>query len=91
MQAKAETVAEDLKELPADRRAIIAEVRKVIRKHLPKGYRQTMNWGMICYEIPLKTYPGTYNKKPLMYAATASQKQSTMRCISCAPTRTRNS
>ncbi len=82
MQAKAETVAEDLKELPADRRAIIAEVRKVIRKHLPKGYRETMNWGMICYEIPLKTYPATYNKKPLMYAAPASQKQSTMRCIS---------
>ncbi len=33
-----------------------------------------MNWGMISYEIPLKTYPDTYNGKPLMYAALASQK-----------------
>jgi hypothetical protein len=29
---------------------------------------------MICYEVPLKTYPDTYNGKPLMYAALASQK-----------------
>jgi hypothetical protein len=29
---------------------------------------------MITYEVPLKTYPDTYNKQPLMYAALASQK-----------------
>jgi hypothetical protein len=34
-----------------------------------------MNWGMIAYQIPLATYPDTYNKQPLMYAALASQKQ----------------
>lgn len=33
-----------------------------------------MNWGMITYQVPLKTYPNTYNGKPLMYAALASQK-----------------
>jgi hypothetical protein len=33
-----------------------------------------MNWGMIAYEVPLERYPDTYNKKPLMYAALASQK-----------------
>ena len=33
-----------------------------------------MNWGMITYEIPLSMYPDTYNGKPLMYAALASQK-----------------
>jgi hypothetical protein len=33
-----------------------------------------MNWGMITYQVPLKRYPDTYNKQPLMYAALASQK-----------------
>ena len=29
---------------------------------------------MITYQVPLSIYPDTYNKKPLMYAALASQK-----------------
>jgi hypothetical protein len=33
-----------------------------------------MNWGMISYQVPLETYPDTYNGQPLMYAALASQK-----------------
>ena len=34
-----------------------------------------MTWGMPTYEVPLATYPDTYNGKPLMYAAFASQKR----------------
>jgi len=33
-----------------------------------------MNYGMISYEIPLETFPKTYNKKPLQYASLAPQK-----------------
>ena len=33
-----------------------------------------MNWGMITYQVPLFTYPDTYNGEPLMYARLASQK-----------------
>jgi hypothetical protein len=33
-----------------------------------------MNWGMLAYEIPLKRYPDTYNKQPIMYLALAAQK-----------------
>jgi len=29
---------------------------------------------MITYQVPLEVYPDTYNKKPLMYAALANQK-----------------
>jgi hypothetical protein len=29
---------------------------------------------MITYQVPLETYPDTYNKQPLMYTALASQK-----------------
>jgi uncharacterized protein YdhG (YjbR/CyaY superfamily) len=74
MQSKATTVAQYLAELPEDRRAAIEEVRAVILANLPEGYQESMNWGMISYEIPLERYPKTYNKKPLGYAALASQK-----------------
>jgi hypothetical protein len=73
-KSKATTVAEYLSELSEDRRKAIQSVRKVIRKSLPKGIRETMSWGMIAYEIPLKIHPKTYNGKPLLYAALGSQK-----------------
>ena len=68
------TVAQYLAQLPAERRAALARVRSVIRKSLPRGYRETMNWGMITYEVPLSRYPHTYNGRPLCYAALAAQK-----------------
>jgi len=74
MQSKANTVQEYLNQLPEDRKNQIEQVRKVVLDHLPKGYEEVMNWGMICYEVPLSICPDTYNKKPLMYAALASQK-----------------
>ena len=74
MRSLAATVTEYLSALPADRREAIQAVRKVILKNLPKGYEEAVNWGMITYQVPLKIYPDTYNKQPLMYAALASQK-----------------
>ena len=53
---------------------MIAAVRAVVKQHLPKGSVETMNWGMLAYEIPLSRYPDTYNKQPLMYLALAAQK-----------------
>ncbi|HEV7589516.1 MAG TPA: DUF1801 domain-containing protein [Longimicrobium sp.] len=70
----AATVEEYLAELPENRRAAIAEVREVVLRNLPAGYVETMNWGMISYEVPLERYPTTYNGQPLSYAALASQK-----------------
>jgi hypothetical protein len=74
MHSDAATVEEYLAALPEDRRAAIASVRQVILDHLPAGYEEAMNWGMITYQVPLETYPDTYNGKPLMVAALASQK-----------------
>jgi hypothetical protein len=74
VSSPARTVAQYLASLPPDRRKVISAVRRTIRAHLPPGYRETMNWGMISYEIPLKRYPKTYNGQPLMYAALAAQK-----------------
>jgi hypothetical protein len=68
------TVQEYLAELPEDRRQIISNVRDTINEHLPEGFEEAMNWGMITWQVPLDTYPNTYNGKPLMYAALAAQK-----------------
>jgi hypothetical protein len=74
VHSDAATVKDYLASLPEDRRKALSAVRTVIRKNLPTGVVETMNWGMISYEIPLSRYPVTYNGQPLMYAALASQK-----------------
>ena len=74
VSSKALTVDDYLAELPPERRAVVASVRDLVRRNLPRGYQETMNWGMISYEIPLEHYPDTYNKKPLGYVALAAQK-----------------
>lgn len=83
-KSKAATVEEYLEELPAERRAVVSGVREVILRHLPEGYREAMNWGMICYEIPLERYPETYNGQPLGYAALAAQKNAYSLHLMCA-------
>ncbi len=74
MQSDATTVKQYLAELSKERKAQIETVREVILENLPEGYEEAMNFGMISYQVPLETYPDTYNKKPLLYAALANQK-----------------
>ena len=74
-RSSAATVEEYLRELPEERAEALRAVRRVILDHLPPGYVETMNWGMICYEVPLARCPDTYNKQPLMFAGLASQKR----------------
>jgi uncharacterized protein YdhG (YjbR/CyaY superfamily) len=75
MRSDAQTVTEYIARLPEERRAAIREVRGTILANLPEGYEEAMEWGMITYQVPLARYPDTYNGKPLMYAALASQKR----------------
>jgi uncharacterized protein YdhG (YjbR/CyaY superfamily) len=74
VKSSASTVEEYIASLPEDRRKAISEVRKVIRKNLPKGYVECMSYGLIGYVVPLKRYPETYNGQPLMIAGLGSQK-----------------
>ena len=75
MQSDAVTVADYLAGLPEERREAVGAVRDTINAHLPEGYVEQMDWGMISWVVPLETCPKTYNGKPLVYAALASQKQ----------------
>ncbi len=77
MQSSAKTVEEYIKSLPADRKETINSIRSVIKKNLPAGYEEGMQYGMIGYFVPLSEYPAGYlNKKdtPLPYISLASQK-----------------
>lgn len=77
VQSKAKTVKEYLAELPPERRAAIAAVRETILKHLPKGYEECMQYGMISYVVPLKIFPDGYlldKKTPIPYASLGAQK-----------------
>ena len=73
--SKASTVPEYLAELPEDRRPSIEAVRAVILEHLPPGYEEAMQYGMISYVVPFSRYPDTYNKQPLAIASLANQKR----------------
>src|SRR5918996_1036528 len=72
-RSQAKSVETYLEELPDDKRAALKAVRDLVRKHLPAGYEERMNWGMISYEIPLSRYAGN-DKQPLSYVALAAQK-----------------
>lgn len=83
-RTKATTVKDYLAALPDDRRKVLAKVRSVIRKHLPKGYEEKLTYGIISYQVPLKTLPDTYNGQPLCYAALAAQKHHNALYLMCA-------
>ena len=53
----------------------VEAVLDVVRRNVPGGYREGMNWGMIVWEVPLERYPDTYNGEPLGYLALAAQKR----------------
>lgn len=74
VKSEAASVTDYLGELSPERRETLVAVRDVILEHLPTGYEEVMDFGMISYVIPLTAYPTTYNKHPLMYAALSSQK-----------------
>ncbi len=74
MRSEAKTVDAYLAEQTPGRRAIMEPVLELVRQNLPAGYQEVMNWGMISWEVPLSTYPDTYNGQPLAFAGLASQK-----------------
>src|SRR5690606_35123491 len=81
--SSATTVEQYLAELPPERREVVATMRALVLQHLPAGYEERMNWGMISYEVPLARYPDTYNKQPLAYAALAAQKNHYALYLNC--------
>jgi hypothetical protein len=70
----ATTVAAYLASLPEDRRTAIARVREIVNANLPVGFEEGMQYGMMCWYVPLSRYPDTYNGQALGLVALGSQK-----------------
>ena len=63
--------------LPEDRRTAMNKLRQVIKKNLPKGFTETISYGMLSYVVPQSAYPNGYHcdpRQPLPFLSLASQK-----------------
>ncbi|MEP6622468.1 MAG: DUF1801 domain-containing protein [bacterium] len=72
--ARPTTVAAYLASLAPDKRAVIDEARAFVHRHLPKGYAEYMNWGVINWGIPLEAFANTHNGQPLCYVGLGALK-----------------
>lgn len=68
------TVAAYLASLTPEKRAVIQETLAFVRRHIPKGYAEFMNWGVINWGIPLEEFSNTHNRQPLCYVGLGAQK-----------------
>jgi len=77
MQSAATSIAQYLEELPEDRKAPMKGLYNAIKKNLPKGFKDVMQYGMISFVVPHSKYPDGYHCKPsdaLPFISLASQK-----------------
>ncbi|MGB5362242.1 MAG: DUF1801 domain-containing protein [Aureibaculum sp.] len=77
MTSDAKTPEEYISTLPEDRKEAISKLRKIVLKNLPKGFTETMGYGMLAYVVPHSIYPAGYHcdtKLPLPFINIASQK-----------------
>lgn len=77
MTSEAKTPAQYIKELPADRKEAVSELRNTILKNIPEGFKEVMSYGMLGYVVPHEIYPAGYHcnpKLPLPFVCIASQK-----------------
>lgn len=77
MTIKATSIDDYISQLDEDRQAAMTKMRKVIKKNLPKGFQETLNYSMPAFVVPHKLYPDGYHcdpKLPLPFISFASQK-----------------
>lgn len=77
MQYEAKTPDAYIDAIPEERKAIMNQLRKIIKDNLPKGFSEEINYKMIGYVVPHALYPNGYHcdpKLPLPFMNIASQK-----------------
>lgn len=77
MTIDAETPEEYLEKLPEERKAPVSQLRETVKKHLPEGFEECINYKMLGYVVPHSLYPNGYHcdpKLPLPFINIASQK-----------------
>jgi len=77
MKIEANSPDDYISKLPEDRAIAVKKIRDIFRDNLPKGFQETMGYGMIAFVVPLETYPDGYHcdpRLPLPFVNIASQK-----------------
>jgi len=77
MKIIANTVQEYLENIQDERKPIINQIRDVVNEHIPKGFKECINYGMLGWVIPHEVYTNGYHcnpKLPLPFINLASQK-----------------
>jgi len=72
------TIQQILDSMSLEDKTVMERLRSVILAHLPEGYEEQVNYGMIGYVVPHSLYPKGYHvdpKLPLPFMAIARQKQ----------------
>jgi uncharacterized protein YdhG (YjbR/CyaY superfamily) len=62
---------------PPERQAALTQLRETILAHLPAGFEETMQYGMITYVMPKSVFPAGYHvppHDPLPFLSLANQK-----------------
>jgi len=71
------TVVAYIDALPAERKSAMKKLRQVIKKNLPKGFKETINYKLPAWVVPHSKYPDGYHcspELPLPFLSIASQK-----------------
>ena len=77
MRIEADTPKEYIPQLPPERQKVLRKLRATVRKHIPKGFKETMQYAMISWVVPHSIYPAGYHcdpTQPLPFVSIASQK-----------------
>lgn len=53
---------------------MVESLRNTILQHLPEGYEEGMQYGMVGYYVPFSRLAETYNGQPLGYVGLGNQK-----------------
>jgi hypothetical protein len=81
MRIAANSIENYLNQLSDDRKIAISTLRKIIIDNLPKGYKETAEYGAISFIVPLEKF--SINDQPLAYISIASQKNYMALYLNC--------
>lgn len=77
MRIEAKNPDEYVSKVPEERREAFVKLRETIQASIPKGFEETMSYGMIGYVVPKTIYPDGYHcspELPLPFTSIANQK-----------------
>ena len=77
MKYEAKTIEEYLSKIPEERKPAMNKLWETIKKNIPEGFTEELNYGLPGFVVPHSLYPDGYHcdpKQPLPFINIASQK-----------------